>query len=52
MPIVVGVLASIFTRQAKKWRDMAKQLELHAALFFWWLGVEISFLPTMKNHPR
>lgn len=29
---------------------MAKQLELHAALFFWWLGVEISFLPTMKNH--
>ena len=29
---------------------MGKQLELHAALFFWWLGVEISFLPTMKNH--
>lgn len=29
---------------------MAQQLELHAALFFWFLGVEISFLPTMKNH--
>lgn len=29
---------------------MAKQLELHAALFFWWLGVEVSFLPTMTNH--
>ena len=29
---------------------MAKQLEIHAALFFWWLAVEISFLPTMKNH--
>lgn len=29
---------------------MAKQLELHGTLFFWWLGVEISFLPTMKNH--
>lgn len=50
MPPIVGILASVFTNNAKKWRDMAKQLELHAALFFWWLGVEISFLPTMKNH--
>ncbi|KAJ5974773.1 hypothetical protein N7481_008480 [Penicillium waksmanii] len=33
-----------------KWRDMAKQLEVHFALFLWWLAVEISFLPTMKNH--
>lgn len=29
---------------------MAKQLEFAATLFFWWLGVEISFLPTMVNH--
>ncbi|KAJ5217992.1 uncharacterized protein N7498_000091 [Penicillium cinerascens] len=50
LPPVIGVVASIFTNNAKKWRDMGKQLELHAALFFWWLGVEISFLPTMKNH--
>ncbi|KAI2786083.1 hypothetical protein POX_h09850 [Penicillium oxalicum] len=50
IPPVVGVLASIFTNNAKKWRDLALQLEIHAALFFWWLGVEISFLPTMKNH--
>ncbi|CEJ57825.1 Putative Mechanosensitive ion channel family [Penicillium brasilianum] len=50
IPPAVSVLASIFTNNAKKWRDMAYQLELHAALFFWWLGVEISFLPTMKNH--
>ncbi|KAJ5091111.1 hypothetical protein NUU61_005981 [Penicillium alfredii] len=50
LPPAVGIMASIFTNNAKKWRDMAKQLELHAALFFWWLGVEISFLPTMKNH--
>ncbi|OQE36710.1 hypothetical protein PENCOP_c011G04610 [Penicillium coprophilum] len=50
MPPAVGLLASVFTNNAKKWRDMAKQLELHAALFFWWLGIEISFLPTMKNH--
>lgn len=50
IPIPVGILASVFTNNAKKWRDMAKQLELHATIFFWWLGVEISFLPTMKNH--
>lgn len=50
LPIPIGWLASVFTDNAKKWRDLAKQLELHATLFFWWLGVEISFLPTMKNH--
>ena len=50
LPIPVGILASVFTNNAKKWRDVAKQLELHATLFFWWLGVEISFLPTMKSH--
>lgn len=27
-----------------------KQLELAATLFLWWLGIVISFLPTMKNH--
>lgn len=46
----MGIIASVFTNNAKKWRDVAKQLELHATLFFWWLGVEISFLPTMKSH--
>ncbi|KAE8350786.1 Mechanosensitive ion channel-domain-containing protein [Aspergillus coremiiformis] len=50
IPVLAGLLASIFTNNAKKWRDMAKQLELHATLFFWWLGVEVSFLPTMKTH--
>ncbi|KAJ5641305.1 hypothetical protein N7490_005305 [Penicillium lividum] len=50
LPALVSVLASIFTNNAKKWRDLARQLEIHAALFLWWLGVEISFLPTMKNH--
>ena len=29
---------------------MGKQLEVPATIFFWWLGVEISFLPTMNNH--
>lgn len=46
----MGIFASIFTDNAKKWRDVAKQLELPGTFFFWFLGVEISFLPTMKNH--
>jgi small-conductance mechanosensitive channel len=29
---------------------MGKQLELPATLFFWWLAIEISFLPTMTYH--
>src|ERR1700760_141114 len=29
---------------------MGKQLEIPATLFLWLLAVEISFLPTMKNH--
>ncbi|KAL3473341.1 Mechanosensitive ion channel-domain-containing protein [Aspergillus californicus] len=50
LPHPVNMIASIFTNSSKKWRDVAKQLELPATLFFWWLGIEISFLPTMKNH--
>jgi hypothetical protein len=40
----------VFTNNAKKWRDLGKQLEVAATLFFWWLAIEVSFLPTMKNH--
>ena len=29
---------------------MGKQLEIPATIFFWWLGIEISFLPTMREH--
>jgi len=43
-------VSSLFTNNSKKWRDMGKQLELPATLFFWWLAIEISFLPTMNNH--
>ncbi|KAL3467322.1 Mechanosensitive ion channel-domain-containing protein [Aspergillus heterothallicus] len=50
IPTPVNIIASIFTNSSKKWRDVAKQLELPATLFFWWLGIEISFLPTMLNH--
>jgi small-conductance mechanosensitive channel len=50
LPWPIGLIGSLFTNNSKKWRDMGKQLELPATLFFWWLAIEISFLPTMKNH--
>jgi small-conductance mechanosensitive channel len=50
IPFPMGIVASIFTNNAKKWRDLGTQLEVAATLFFWWLGIEISFLPTMKHH--
>ncbi|EXJ73973.1 uncharacterized protein A1O5_02267 [Cladophialophora psammophila CBS 110553] len=50
IPYPLGLISSLFTNNAKKWRDLGKALELPATIFFWWLGVEISFLPTMTNH--
>ena len=50
LPWPIGVISSLFTNNSKKWRDMGKQLEVPATIFFWWLAIEISFLPTMKNH--
>ncbi|KAF2109465.1 Mechanosensitive ion channel-domain-containing protein [Lophiotrema nucula] len=50
LPWPIGLISSLFTNNSKKWRDMGKQLELPATLFFWWLAIEVSFLPTMKNH--
>lgn len=50
LPWPIGLVSSVFTNNSKKWRDMGKQLELPATLFFWWLAIEISFLPTMTNH--
>jgi small-conductance mechanosensitive channel len=50
IPYPLGLIASLFTNNDKKWRDLGKQLEVPATLFFWWLAIEISFLPTMTNH--
>ncbi|KAF2869387.1 mechanosensitive ion channel-like protein family [Massariosphaeria phaeospora] len=50
LPWPIGLISSLFTNNSKKWRDMGKQLELPATLFFWWLAILCSFLPTMKNH--
>ncbi|EED22784.1 Mechanosensitive ion channel family [Talaromyces stipitatus ATCC 10500] len=49
-PPVFGIVSSIFTNNSKKYRDLGRELELPLTLFFWWLGVEVSFLPTMINH--
>jgi len=50
LPWPVGLISSIFTNNSKKWRDMCKQLEIPATLFFWLLAVLISFLPIMIHH--
>ncbi|KKY26464.1 putative mechanosensitive ion channel family [Phaeomoniella chlamydospora] len=50
IPWPLGLVASLFTNNSKKWRDLGKALEVPATIFFWWLGVLISFLPTMQNH--
>ncbi|KAM4066623.1 mechanosensitive ion channel domain-containing protein [Hirsutella rhossiliensis] len=35
---------------AKKWKDIGQQLELHTALFLWFLAILISFMPTNDGH--
>lgn len=50
IPGPLGVVSSLFTNNSKKWRDMGKQLEIPATLFFWSLGIEVSFLPIMNSH--
>ena len=51
LPWPVGLFSSLLTNNSKKWRDMSRQLEIPATLFFWMLATEISFLPIMiHNH--
>ncbi|KAH7398038.1 mechanosensitive ion channel-like protein [Cadophora sp. MPI-SDFR-AT-0126] len=50
LPYPMGLVSSLFTNNSKKWRDLGKALEVPATLFFWGLAIEVSFLPTMKNH--
>ncbi|KAL1636873.1 hypothetical protein SLS56_000967 [Neofusicoccum ribis] len=50
LPWPIGLVASLFTNNGKKWRDMGKQLELPGTLFFWWLAIIVSFYPTLTNH--
>ncbi|KAI8657795.1 Mechanosensitive ion channel protein [Fusarium keratoplasticum] len=34
----------------KKWKDIGYQLDLHTAVFLWFLAILISFEPTMTSH--
>jgi small-conductance mechanosensitive channel len=50
VPWPLGLLASLFTNNSKKWRDFGKQLEIPLTLFLWWLAIEISFTTIMPHH--
>ncbi|KAI8960141.1 hypothetical protein F5Y11DRAFT_330917 [Daldinia sp. FL1419] len=51
LPFIVGVVARILgSGNSKKWREIARQLELHTALFLWMLAVLISHYPILNNH--
>ena len=50
IPWPVGLFSSIFTDNGKKWRDLAKQIEIPLTLFFWALATEISFIRIMSSH--
>ena len=51
MPILFYGLAKIGgSTNAKKWKDIGYQLELHTALFLWMLALLISFMPVCNSH--
>ncbi|CAZ85064.1 unnamed protein product [Tuber melanosporum] len=50
VPYVMDIISGAFTNNSRKWKDMGCMLEVPATLFFWWLAVYVSFLPTMTNH--
>jgi len=51
MPGLFQMVAKITgSTNAKKWKDIGLQLELHTALFLWLLAVLVSFKPTCDGH--
>ncbi|KAL2108579.1 hypothetical protein VUR80DRAFT_3629 [Thermomyces stellatus] len=51
MPHIIKGLAHMFgSNNAKKWKDIGHQLELHTSLFLWMLSVLVSFLPIVNSH--
>ncbi|KAF3056352.1 hypothetical protein GL218_06555 [Daldinia childiae] len=51
LPVIVGIVAKVLgSGNSKKWREIARQLELHTALFLWMLAVLISHYPILNNH--
>ncbi|KAL7937218.1 Mechanosensitive ion channel domain-containing protein [Trichoderma chlorosporum] len=49
-PLFHGVARMVGSTNAHKWRDIGQRLELHTALFLWFLAILISFKPTMDGH--
>jgi small-conductance mechanosensitive channel len=51
MPHLILLVAKISgSTNAKKWKDIGHQMELHIALFLWLLAVLVSFKPTCDGH--
>jgi small-conductance mechanosensitive channel len=49
-PLFQALAKASGSTNAKKWRDIGQQLELHTALFLWFLAVLVSFKPTCDGH--
>ncbi|RGP76209.1 mechanosensitive ion channel family [Fusarium sporotrichioides] len=51
LPPTLKLIAKLFgSTNASKWKDIGYQLDLHTAVFLWFLAILISFEPTMMNH--
>nr|CEG02936.1 unnamed protein product [Fusarium pseudograminearum CS3487] len=51
LPPTFKLVAKLFgSTNASKWKDIGYQLDLHTAVFLWFLAILISFEPTMMNH--
>lgn len=51
MPAVFFTSAKLLgSTTPKKWKDIGAQLDLHTAIFLWFLAILISFKPTMNTH--
>lgn len=48
-PLMLVVCRIGGSTHPKKWKDVGSQLELHAAMFLWFLAILISFNPTTKD---
>ncbi|KAG5950291.1 hypothetical protein E4U53_005307 [Claviceps sorghi] len=49
-PLFHGLARVLGSTNAKKWRDIGAHLELHFALFLWFLAILVSFQPTIYGH--
>ncbi|UKZ70446.1 uncharacterized protein TrAtP1_011427 [Trichoderma atroviride] len=49
-PLFHSVAKMAGSTNAHKWRDIGQRLELHTAIFLWFLAILVSFKPTMNSH--